>query len=457
MTTPRAEKAFTMLIAFHVTNVRSFRDPLDFSLEATALADSGVARQIPWRGDGNTQSLIDVLPAAVVFGANAAGKTNLLRAMDDMRDLVLQSYKKSGERTLRRLRRPFRLDPECEKAPSTFEVELVLSGVRHRYGFTIDDAHVISEWAYRYTKGRPATVFKRDIKGVTLGETIEKTPKARAVPELVRSDALFLSVAAAAEYPELEPLYDWFSRNLILCDARSREARWAYTAHLMSHDDRRDQVIELLQIADLGITNAKPKHPDPEELEFIRKIAKVLHDESGDESELPDLDLDTVVGILLSHKGRHGSCELESRDESLGTLVWLGLIGPVLDSLASGTVLLVDELESSLHPDLVEQLVRIFQSQETNPNGAQLIFNSHEAMLLGSSDDDRIIGRDQIWFAEKLNDGATHMYSLTDLSPRKSEAIGKRYRQGRYGAKPIISPAEFRALAKLVAAGPEDS
>ncbi len=442
-----------MLLSFRASNVRSFRDQLEFSLEASTVSEVEVPRRVPWRNGGTTT--IGVLPAACVFGANASGKTNLLRAMNDMRDIVRLSYRgaasrKGPERTLRRLRRPFRLDPDYEIAPSRYEIEVIIDGILHGYGFEIDDSRVISEWAWRTPKGRKANIFYREGMEFTLGETVEKNPKSRAVRELLRPESLLLSLAAAAEYEELAPIYNWFERNFILCDASSRESRLVYTAHLMSHEEFRDPIVQLLQCADLGITEAKPRKAAPEELEMLSKIAKLLKDDD-DDSDIPEVDVDTFVGLSLSHQGRDGSCEFDSKDESLGTLVWLGLLGPVLDSLSSGSVLLADELESSLHPKLVEQLVILFQDAESNPNGAQLIFNSHEARLLGNSDEDRVIGRDQAWFAEKMNDGASRLYPLTDMSPRKSEAIARRYMQGRYGAVPIISGAQFSAIATMIA------
>jgi uncharacterized protein len=159
------------------------------------------------------------------------------------------------------------------------------------------------------------------------------------------------------------------------------------------------------------------------------------------------------MGLVLSHRGKRGEVELDLQDESLGTLVWLGLVGPVVEALASGRVLLADELEASLHPALVTQLVKAFQDSESNPNCAQLLFNSHEAALLGDSVHDRVLGRDQVWFTEKLSDGSTRLYPLTDLNPRKDEAVSRRYIAGRYGGTPIVSGEEFTELAALIAAG----
>jgi AAA15 family ATPase/GTPase len=124
----------------------------------------------------------------------------------------------------------------------------------------------------------------------------------------------------------------------------------------------------------------------------------------------------------------------------------------MINALANGSVLLVDEIETSLHPALVTQLVRLFQDQGTNSRGAQLIFNSHEASLLGDSGGERVLGRDQVWFTEKGHDGASRLYPLSDLSPRSDEAIGRRYLAGRYGATPILAAEEFAEVA-LNAAG----
>ncbi len=129
--------------------------------------------------------------------------------------------------------------------------------------------------------------------------------------------------------------------------------------------------------------------------------------------------------------------------------MWIGLIGPVIDALDGGDVLLADELDASLHPRLGEQLIRLFQDQATNPNGAQLIFNAHNPVFLGDSAE-RPIGRDQIWIAEKANDGASRIYSLAEFSPRQDEAIGRRYLQGRYGGLPVIDPSGFERAAEPV-------
>jgi hypothetical protein len=200
----------------------------------------------------------------------------------------------------------------------------------------------------------------------------------------------------------------------------------------------------------MGITDATTQPLDPVTGERIQRAVRILAgldiDADGTD-EGPHLE---DLGLRLVHQGAGSDVAFAPQDESFGTLVWFGLAGSVIEALARGTVLLADELDASLHPNLVRQLIRLFQSPQTNPRRAQLVFNSHDMTILGDSASDRLIGRDQIWFTEKGDDGSTSLYSLADLEPRKSEAIGRRYLAGHYGATPNLSTQEFEAAVQLV-------
>ncbi len=434
----------SVLLAFRAENVRSFRDEFEFSLLATGVAERAFVRSVLWREGG---SPLDVLAVAGVFGANGSGKSNLLKAMDDMRSHVLHSFR-LGDPEGRIPRRPFVLDRGSRTRPSRFEVDLVLDGVRHEYGFILDDDCVIEEWAFRYPKGRAALIFRREGDRVEAGSTDRQ--KTRAVQELIRPNALFLSTAASAKHGALLPLYQWFSRNLLLAEADSRPWRQAMTTQMLGDERHNHRVLALLQAADLGVTAAQKREPDPIVQERFRRAVRILQgvEEEPESDEGPAFE---ELGVELLHRGADGEeVPLHAEDESLGTRVWFGLIGPVVQALESGSVFLADELDASLHPALVTELVRLFQDPATNPRRAQLIFNSHDPTLLGDSTGDRMLGRDQIWFTEKTNDGSTRVYPLVDLDPRKQEAIGKRYLEGRYGATPILSHEEFAAAVELV-------
>ncbi len=436
-----------MLLAFRAKNVRSFRDHIELSLVSTRLAEEEVVRFVTWREGGRP---IGVLPVAGVFGANASGKSNVVKAMDDMRAHVLHSFR-TGSPTGGISRRPFVLDEAAKREASRFEVDLVLEGVRHEYGFALDDEQVLEEWAYRYPHGKAVRLFHRWGNEVELGSA--ERVKGRAVLELLRPNALFLSTAASANHPVLLPIYAWFARNLRLAEASSRQFRQALTTQLLDDDARRGQVLALLRAADLGITGAKKYQLDPVVKDRLQRAVRILAGQEGDldsAEEGPALD---QLGVRLTHRGAAGDIELDAQDESLGTLVWFGLVGPVIEALADGAVLLADELDASLHPALVAELIRLFQDPKSNPRRAQLVFNTHDATILGDSTSDRLIGRDQVWFTEKRADGSTRLYPLSDLDPRKEEAIGRRYLAGRYGATPILSHQEFDASAELITSG----
>ncbi len=467
MTSQEDPAAPSVLLEFRAENARSFKDEFVLSMEASAMAEERYVRSVPWR-DGDSR--LRVLPVAGVFGANASGKSNLLKVMCDMRDQVVTSFR-SGVSGGGIKRWPFRLDQQSLELPSRYEVDLVLHGVRWEYGFELNDTEVISEWACRYPRGRAALLFDREGDEVRLGTTGRS--HSRAVQRLLRKNALFLSTAAATAHPVLSSLYQWFQRNLRLADAQSRWTHQMLTAELLRDPSSHEAALQFLRAADLGITEVRLQELAPDSREWLRRVISTLkgHEDSPeDETHSTLTDHIEPTRIKLLHQGTDGDFEIDDEEESLGTLTWLSLAGPVLYSLATGTVLLADELDASLHPDLVALLVSLYQGPETNPNKAQLIFNSHDTTLMGRTSGERLqgrnqiwhdaalekergatgaerlLGRDQIWFTQKLNDGRTQLYPLINFKPRKQEAIATRYLDGWYGAKPIISPTEFETV-----------
>lgn len=433
-----------MLLCFRGYNARSFRDPFELSLLATRLSEPGVPREVEWREDGKP---IGVLPSAGIFGANASGKTNLLRAMGDMRRLVLTSFRGNTPDGPVETH-PFILGPDEGRAATSFEVELILDGVRHDYGFVVERDGVREEWARSYPRGRAVNLLQRSGERIHLGT--EQRGIGRRVLDILRPNALFLSSAAAVNHPLFLPLYRWFQRNLTYADVESRTVRQVITAEMLE-GEWRSQVLALLREADLGISDVSQRAVDPEYKEKLRKVIEVFWDEAApfevDEIELKEFE------VGLKHRSASREVEMPEEDESRGTLVWFGLVGLISRALREGSVLLADELEASLHPALVDVLVDLFQSPQSNPNRAQLIFNTHEVGLMGDTSERRL-GRDQIWFTEKDNDGATSLYSLADIAPRREEAIARRYLAGRYGGTPIFSAQRLKQTAEPIGVGP---
>ena len=433
-----------MLLAFSGTNVRSFRDEFTLSLLATRITEPRVAREVPWRQGGEP---IGVLPAAVLFGANASGKSNVLRAMADLRSLVLHSFRK-GDPTGGLPRWPFR--PAAHQ-PTSYVVDLLLDGVRHVYSIVVDDERVLEERAVRYPHGKEALLFQRRADDLEFGPPLRT--QGRWIAKLLRPNATFLSTAAATNDETLLPLFAWFTRNLRLAAADNRHLRLAQTAEMITDATGNDRLLRLLRAADFGIVGAKRRSMDPEMRDRLRRAVQILAGREGepDGSEAASIAIDDY-GFVLEHSTNGTTFELDQDEESLGTMVWLGLIGPVIDALEHGSVLLADELDASLHPVLVERLVRLFQDPATNPRRAQLIANAHDVHLVDGTGADRIVGRDQVWFTEKTADGSTSLYPLLDFSPRRDESVGRRYLGGMYGATPIVSAAEFASVFEDLAA-----
>ena len=418
------------LVTFKARNVRSYRDPVMLSLQATRVANAEVVRNLRTASAAPER----LLPVAGVFGANASGKSNILRAVADMRNVVLSSF---GHRTrgASSLHRPFLLDANASDSPSEFMVELILNGVWWQYGFEIDSQRVLREFAYHYPRGRQALVFEREADEVSFGDAFRSA--GRNLYPLLRDNALLLSISGAADNAQIGPLFDWWLGNLRLATSGNRTGRATFTAGLAKNDATRRRVLDLLCAADLGLSDLQVVRPDAETLDRLKRAARIIQ---GDQETDDGFFIEDVVQLF--HRGSEGGVPFDPEDESMGTRVWVGLVGPILDALDGGCVLLVDELDASLHPLLVAKLISLFQSPLTNPKCAQLIFNSHDVTAL----DNRHplgLGRDQLWFTERDPDGATRLFSLADFKARRDESTGRRYLSGRYGAVPELNPVDF--------------
>ncbi|MEV5704488.1 ATP-binding protein [Actinoallomurus sp. NPDC052274] len=416
-----------MLLRFRVANHRSIRGEHELSLIATEF-NEGTARDTGLHYKGRD---VPALPVLALYGANASGKSNLIKSLWFMRRAVLDSFADWAKVPDVVPREPFKLDPTSREETSLFEVDLVLGPepVRYTYGFELSDERVEAEWLHAYPHGRRNVWFDREADRPESegGEFIFRGTgfKGRRddLVSLTRPNALFLSTGAALNDPQLSMLYRWFVNNLLFIapDADVR-VRTNFTMRLMTDFDQRAdyarRIVRMLQMADLGLTGF---HVVPE-----------------------------TGKVELRHRTPDGGdAPMDFMEESLGTHAWFGFLGPMLIALDEGSVLVVDELDSSLHPMLAAEVVRIFQDPDANPHGAQLIFTTHDATLLGNAVLDRPIGRDQIWLIVKNRSGETELYPLTEAKPRKEENIERAYLRGRYGGVPRVTAGEIvRALSR---------
>jgi uncharacterized protein len=423
-----------MLVELRFKNFASFKDEQTLSLVASSDKEL-LERNTLHPGPLGKNRLVR---SAVVYGPNASGKTNLIRVLSFIKEFVTGAANRELEESIPVT--PFKLDAASAQSPSEFELTFIHDAVRYQYGFAVDRKRVYQEWLLAYPKGSPQRWFERHWNGAAgeydwyFGSHL-KGEKAK-MAQMTRANAPFLSIGAQFNHPQLTSVYEWFSRYLRTIDGDGGNLT-VVTARMANEDEMlKKKIVQLLQssdmgIADFSITERILKDFDPDMLP-TGIPSRFLHLIGSREGELHLLD----IGVF--HRAVDNVSDqvrFSLREESNGTQRLFAFGGPWLDTLAKGYVLAVDELDSSLHPLLVRGLIDLFHSSESNEKDAQLIFNTHDTTLLDAD----LFRRDQVWFVEKDSGGASHLYPLLDFSPRKTEALGKGYLMGRYGAIPVMS------------------
>jgi predicted ATPase len=454
-----------MIIQFRVANFRSLRDEQVLSMVASTHADTErAAGAVPG-------APVTALCAAGIFGANASGKSNVLKALRFMCNAVENSHRDwLPDRGVPRT--PFCLDAESQQRPSEFELDFSLGDVRYSYGFRVDGEQILAEWLHAFPHTRRQSWFTREKSTFSFGKKLGG--QNRAIAALTRKNSLFLSAAAQNNHEQLMPLYRWLVQSIQFIDLSSyafdRNSFTGETTQALLQRGSRRAIVELLRFADLGIVDARvaERKLSTKDQKLFLELAKTISEQfpSADlQLVQPEILSGVVHNVVLDHRlpGTSGGQEIRFEYESEGTKVWFGLLGPLLRKLRSGSVLLLDEIDRSLHPHLVSALVHVFQSPRTNPKRAQIIFNTHDTSLIGtlhkglSSDNEQstVLARDQIWFTEKATDGSTNLYPLTDFKPRKHESLERGYLQGRYGAIPVLDESVLAELFEDVFQGEE--
>ena len=404
-----------MLLQFSIKNFRTFKDKATLSLIASNYdKDTRDSENIVINGSFGLR----LLKSAVIYGANASGKSKLLDAFAFMRHFIINSSKESQKGEAIQVE-PYKLDQNSKDEPSEFEIIFIHNKTLFRYGFEANKERIISEWFFYKPKTKEVELFYREgnefkihNKNFSKGDTVVKEG-------LVRDNALLASVAAQFNEKSAIEVLDWFEKNRVISGLYEGEYR-DNTVNKLSNKSNKDRVLKFLKAADIGI----------EDLE-------ILTINSGQFKESP---FSTVLIIKNAYedKTRIGTIPLFlSLDESEGTRKYFYILGPVIDALEDGGILVVDELDSKLHPNLVCKIVSLFNSAEFNKNNAQLIFNTHDTNLLSSG----LFRRDQIWFTNKNKYGEAKLYSLADFKSdevRKTDPFEENYIKGKYGAVPFL-------------------
>ncbi|MDT0527504.1 ATP-binding protein [Micromonospora sp. DSM 115977] len=435
-----------MLIRFEASNYRSITEGVELSMVAVD-RDREAAREQPRLGES-------LLTLAAVYGPNASGKSNVVGALAWLRDAVEDSVRFwEDEIPLE----PFAFGSGPAKS-SEFVIEMTVDGVRFEYVLEIDATQVLYEGLFHYPERKRRRIFEREGSELKLQRGLGALSGTR---ELLTERTLALSVARRFE----EPLVSGFANALLRIQVLGQVPRrtlpggifptWrsmqrffgrADTTHWFDGQDndqpslssvnavgkwptlsRREQALALLRLADLGIEDV------------VIDEQEVVYSGSGETR--------TQRRLRLVHRSGDNSAPLDFSAESEGTRTWFGLIGPVLMALQSGSIVVFDELDASLHPTLSAELLRVFRSPVTNPYGAQLVFTSHDTSLLNH------LNRDEVWLTEKRLDGSTRLGALAEFAGervRRSQNLENAYLHGRFGALPQVDQAEFlRALGLI--------
>lgn len=401
------------LIRYQFANYRCFRDEQELSL----VASSGLKghRERLLTPPGLKQPL---LRAAGIYGTNASGKTTAIDALFALSSAVRDSFARWDPEAIIPIL-PFLFDADTATQPTKMEVEFLCEGVRHIYGFVCTPNAFEEEWLYAAPKGVRKVMFERhglEVKGPRSTERALAT-----IATITRPKSLFLSAAAQAQDPTLSPIAAWFSTRLFFVRYLDQNLQQAMLRQLRDDSRMKDFCLAMMQAADLGILDF-----EIEEQEFL---PGAVNDTNPAESSARSRLVLFVVHRAAGGKTRKLPLFLESD----GTRAFLNLLWPLFLIQGGGT-LCVDELDSSLHPLLAIEILRLIGGDESNPSGIQLLFNSHETALLDSG----LLARDQVWFTEKAQDGASKLYPLSDFHARREHNLASNYLAGRYGAVPYL-------------------
>ncbi|MDN5854007.1 MAG: AAA family ATPase [Actinomycetia bacterium] len=409
-----------MLIRFEVANFRSILDPIELSMVAVD-RDRSAVRPAPNIGES-------LLTIAGIYGPNASGKSNVLAALAWLSTAVRDSLRFWDDEIPVE---PFAL-AEAGAAPSEFAIELLVDGVRFEYLLELDSSEVHHEALFHYPEKKRRRIFERDGDELVLQRGLGGLSGTR---ELLTPRTLALSIARRFD----EPLVTRFAAQLLAIRMRGiRPSVRSGAGRLRPSADRttaawfqeptdstaHQQALAMLRLADLGI----------DDVVFEDEVVAVSGADDGDSASSR-----RVRRIRLLHRAGTTTVSLDMNVESEGTRTWFSMIGSVLAALESGTLLIVDELDASLHPRLSAELVRLFTDPTSNPEGAQLVFTSHDTSLLNH------LNRDEVWLTEKDDRGATRLGALAEFAGervRTSTNLEKAYLHGRFGGLPDIDRAE---------------
>ena len=430
-----------MLIEFRFKNYRSFRDEAVLSMEAVGLSS--------FKKSLIEQNKMKLLPGAAIYGKNGGGKSNVIRAfwlgVQFIRNAQRIQHEKASVPVV-----PFLLDDYSANNPTEFAFDYIADGIKYWYSFAATKEKIIRESLYHAPKGQKALAFSREQQKFNF---TEDKARRKLISETVAENQLFFSVACTMNDVVCTKAMKWFREDIFFSrdytDIPQQLLEYSGDSIMLN------AISEYAKAADFGIEEMQfeieNKEIDgaidfPENIpegmksaltSFIQILSETSNNSEGKLKMSQVKAQSKHKGIL--ENGEAGLFKLELEDESDGTRKLMSLAPAIESVLKRGGVLLVDEIERELHPMLVNFIVAKFQSKNSNPNGAQIIFTTHNTELMNLE----LLRKDQIYFADKnRNDGSSELYSVTDFMTKTADNIRKGYLVGKYGATPELEIEE---------------
>lgn len=429
-----------MLIEFSVANYLSFKEKTTFSMLASH--DKTLPQNVIHNAQG---SGIDLLKSAVIYGANASGKSNFVKALHHMIEFMYKSqqgamlgdnsvFSRGFSTTLRFTK--FKLDEECRKKPIEFEITILINSVRYIYGFKINHEIIIEEWLYSYPKNQKRTLFTRFWIAAEKKSSYSFNPtyfrgENNRIKSMVEDNMLFISVAAKLRNEVASSIHKWCGSqlvfNLLEIQPEIQQKNYAFTS-FDATPGLKARAEELLKYSDFNIDGFE------------------IHDEDNGNSH----EYKVITHHEIKKKrGKKQVVTFNFDEESQGTQKMMILLAFCLNVFDRGGLLIVDELDSSFHPNLTRWIIELFHNKKYNKKDAQLIFTTHNTELMDKNifkdqydkiNTGDLFRRDQIWFTERdFKTSATSMYSHWDFKDiRENENKRVNYHVGRYGAIPFL-------------------
>jgi AAA15 family ATPase/GTPase len=421
-----------MLIEFSVKNYRSFRDEAVLSMEATK-SSTLKSVLIPFGG-------MQILPSAVIYGKNGGGKSNIIRAFWLAVQFIRNAQRTQHEKASIPVT-PFALNDYSASEPTKFSFLYTLDGIRYWYSFSATKEKVYTESLYHAPKGRKTLVFAREGQEFSFTEA---KARRKLISQVVAENQLFFSVACTMNDVDCAKAMMWFREMIYFSrdysDIPRQLLEYPNDANILR------AISNYAKAADVGIEdmrfeiNGKQIDEEAASSEEIRaelvQFVRLLSETSNDS--------ETNLKAISIHQGKDkigkpSVYTMELADESDGTRKLMALAPAIESVLTKGGLLLVDGIEKELHPALVEFVIAKFQSKKTNPNGAQIVFTTHNTDLL----DMELLRKDQLYFVNKNSEGVSELYGISDFSAHITVNIRKGYLLGKYGATPNIEIEEW--------------